>query len=164
MTKRIEMEGRRFIRLVVVGIARRNRHGQIHYRCKCDCGAEVEVLGESLRNGRTGSCGCYHRDIATLHGQWNSPEYSIWAGMRERCSNPNSRAYRWYGALGVAVHPRWEDFTTFFKDMGERPTRKHSIDRINPFGDYEPGNCRWATPTEQARNKRAPHIRRFCSV
>lgn len=90
------------------------------------------------------------------HGLYHTPENGIWRAMLARCRNPNSTAYHKYGARGIAVCERWHRFENFLADMGERPTPKHSIDRIDVLGNYEPGNCRWATPDEQARNKRRP--------
>lgn len=81
------------------------------------------------------------------------PEYGIWHGMHQRCENPAAPAYKYYGGRGIEVCLRWDLFTSFMRDMGERPSSKHSIDRINNNGNYEPGNCRWATPKQQASNK-----------
>ena len=88
------------------------------------------------------------------HGQRQSDEYRIWRHMRTRCENINSPAYKWYGARGIKVCERWLDFKNFFEDMGKRPSKKHSIDRINPDGDYELSNCRWTTMKTQQRNRR----------
>lgn len=80
------------------------------------------------------------------------PLYNIWNGIKQRCRNPRCAAYRYYGARGIAMCERWNDFEAFVEDMGPRPSLKHSVDRINPNGNYEPRNCRWATPKEQAAN------------
>jgi hypothetical protein len=87
------------------------------------------------------------------HGQRYSDEYRIWRHMRTRCENKNSPAYKWYGERGIKVCEQWLDFKNFFEDMGERPSKQHSIDRIDVDGDYEPSNCRWTTMTIQQRNR-----------
>ena len=89
------------------------------------------------------------------HGGCGTGEYSIWVNMHTRCGNPKTKAYKWYGARGIVVCPEWSDFGRFLSDMGARPSIKHSIDRYpNKDGNYEPGNCRWASSTEQHRNRR----------
>jgi len=89
---------------------------------------------------------------------YKTSEYKTWLNIKDRCYNKNSKSYRWYGQLGVTVCDRWiNNFNDFFEDMGKKPSPSHSIDRINPFGDYTPENCRWATPEEQVANKRANH-------
>ena len=89
----------------------------------------------------------------------HTPEYEIWQGMRKRCTNPNTRAYKYYGGRGIKVCERWMDsFESFFADMGKRPSPTHSIDRIDNDKDYSPDNCRWATKTEQSRNQRRNHL------
>jgi hypothetical protein len=87
------------------------------------------------------------------HGGRQTDEYRIWRHMRTRCENINSPAYKWYGEKGIKVCERWLDFKNFFEDIGSRPSKEHSIDRINVHGDYEPSNCRWVTMTTQQRNR-----------
>lgn len=89
------------------------------------------------------------------HGMTKTPEYRAWASMRQRCANPKSARYDNYGGRGISVCDRWQSFEAFFADMGPRPTSEHSIDRIDNDGNYEPGNCHWATRSEQQQNKRA---------
>jgi hypothetical protein len=90
-----------------------------------------------------------------VHGMKGTPEWKTWMGMKQRCFNPTSHRYPDYGARGITVCDRWlHDFGAFYSDMGPRPTAKHSIDRINNDGNYEPGNCRWATTVEQRANRR----------
>lgn len=88
----------------------------------------------------------------------HSPTYSTWSNMVARCHNPKSDQYRWYGARGIAVCDRWRVFAMFAADMGERPSPKHSIDRIDVTGNYEPGNCRWVMGAQQARNRRSSRL------
>jgi len=117
--------------------------------------------------GKTRSCGCRIIQVLTANGyamrqhgesksvgRAASPEYRTWDGMKERCRNPNHKAYANYGGRGISVCERWLDFESFLLDMGRRPSPTHSIDRINNDGNYEPGNCRWATRDEQNRNQR----------
>ncbi len=133
------------------------RRGQVVWSCHCDCGTEnVEVPSNKLRSGRKQSCGCLWREAITTHGCTDSHEYNSWGCMIQRCTNPNNDEYHNYGGRGITVCQRWRDsFEVFLADMGPRPTPKHSIDRFpNANGNYEPGNCRWATQKEQMNNAR----------
>lgn len=130
----------------------------------CDCGNKTIVSTGNLKNGTTKSCGCYQREYQAKrgrknfykHGLSNHPLYPTWSTMKSRCYNKNNISYKNYGARGIKVCDRWlNSFENFLKDMGEKPSDKHSLDRIDINGDYEPSNCRWATPEEQAINKRA---------
>lgn len=149
--------GDRYGGLVVVATAEANRHGHARFVCRCDCGVVVTVTANAIRRGHTLSCGCRRREAAkkrATHGMSSSREFAIWAGMIARCRNPHMTSYADYGGRGVSVCDRWLSFAAFFEDMGPRPGPKHSVDRINPDGNYEPQNCRWATPLEQATNRR----------
>jgi hypothetical protein len=157
----VEMLGRRYGRLVVIERVENDRHNNASWRCLCDCGQTVRVLGASLRRGNTRSCGCYSRDRARTpqhritHGHaayGKSPTYLTWRAMLSRCRNPKNPDFHVYGVLGVTR--LWRDsFEVFLEDMGERP-HGTSIDRIdNRFG-YFLSNCRWATPKQQRANRR----------
>lgn len=130
--------------------------------CKCDCGATCSVQLGNLRSGSSISCGCYAADLARKAkykiGGRSTPGYNSWIHMRKRCLDPESCRYAWYGARGITVCARWlgpRGFENFISDVGPRPSSKHSIDRYpNKNGNYEPGNVRWATHTQQMRNTR----------
>ena len=155
--------GERYGRLVVVeqvGMKWRQRA----WRCRCDCGEEVVRSTQALRRrGGVKSCGCVSRDaggkrlaeVSTTHGRSGSPTYRTWCAMRTRCTNPSQACWPNYGGRGITVCDRWRSFEAFLQDMGERPEwADGGIDRIDPDGDYEPGNCRWATRSTQRRNQR----------
>ena len=127
--------------------------------CTCECGNTSEVVLNSVTSGKSTGCGCRKTrgliSRSTKHGLVRVPEYSIWTGMKARCLNPLATNYCYYGALGISVCEKWrKDFGAFYEDMGPRPPEKHSIERVDVFGNYEPSNCRWATQSEQMRNQR----------
>lgn len=133
----------------------------IQWECQCKCGSLIIVPGTSLCTGNTRSCGCLHLSTVTTHGQnyGNSMTYRIWQGMKQRCVNKNNPDYDNYGGRGIYVCERWmNSFECFVADMGECPSRKHSIDRRDNEGPYCMSNCRWATKVEQDRNKRTNHL------
>lgn len=157
------MTGLRVGRLVVLRRAGSTPKGLVEWLCRCDCGREVEVVGSSLRRRvATRSCGCFAReavgDRSVIHGatrgQHLTPEYISWSGMWARVRGGKNPEYqKLYVARGITACERWESFANFLADMGERPAGT-SLDRINNDGNYEPGNCRWATASQQNSNKR----------
>lgn len=158
----IDLHGKRFGRLVVIRKGRHDNSPQTRWFCRCDCGGSTTARSQDLRQGKTGSCGCLHnellRKMATKHGLSHTSEHSIWRGMIDRCTNPRNPGYRYYGGMGVSVCDEWmESFEKFLKHIGRRPDPKLSIDRIDCFGNYEPGNVRWATRSQQAYNQRRWH-------
>lgn len=126
--------------------------------CKCECGSEAVATGHELASGDTLSCGCFQRESTgnrnRRHGMVRTPTYRSWQAAKDRCYNKRNERYPIYGAKGVTMCERWRNsFQAFLSDMGERP-KGMTIDRIRADGHYEPDNCRWATNSEQVRNKR----------
>lgn len=164
MSARIDLTGKRFGSWIVKSYAGMNKIGQPCWKCLCDCGTRREVVGQTLRAGKSVSCGCTKgaaiAKARTTHGHsGNGVEtrtYRIWKAMVKRC-NPNNtwdkQAITYYIKRGITVCERWKKYEPFLEDMGACPAKK-SIDRIDNYKGYEPGNCRWATNLEQAHNKR----------
>lgn len=158
-----DITGSRFGRLVVASRAGSTpKHAT--WKCICDCGNETTLPSTALISGNTRSCGCLLNEARVVagranktHGMSNTSTHKSWAGMKARCNNPNEPAYENYGGRGIRVCERWVSFENFLADMGVAP-KGLTIDRKDVNGNYEPGNCRWATDTEQARNTRVNRI------
>lgn len=146
-----DLRDQKFGRLTVIGKGE-PRKGRSTWLCACECGTHVVIEHTNLNRTHTKSCGCWKREQQTRHGMHDSPEYHTWESMWYRCTNPNAKFWHIYGGKGVRVCDRWRDFPSFYDDMGPRPTLQHSIERVRSSGNYEPGNCKWATPTEQSNN------------
>ena len=152
------MIGKKFHRLLVVEKASPDGD-QTCWKCKCDCGKTVTIRSGNLKNGNSQSCGCWRSIANTTHGKSDAPEYGTWSGIKGRCNNPHNSSYRYYGGRGIKICDEWNSsFEEFLKDVGPRPSPEYSLDRINPDGNYEPGNVRWATPVEQLENRKARGI------
>lgn len=145
----------------------RGRKPRRFFLCKCSCGKRVEASLENLRGRQVTSCGCSRADSnrARLlkHNGTKTREYKSWTGMRERCGNPNNGSHHRYGGRGITICERWNDFSNFLADMGKCPKGK-SLDRIENDKGYYPENCRWATPSQQARNRRTSRTITFRGV
>lgn len=164
--KVIALEGMTFGRLSVLRRSpRKDSDGRMRrWVCRCECGEQAVVRSTLLTQGLTKSCGCLRtekfRERLTKHGGAHTLAYSSYTSMLARCGNPSAVGYEHYGGRGITVCERWHKFENFLADMGERAHQGLSLDRVDPDGNYEPSNCRWATRSEQAQTTRKAIARR----
>lgn len=150
--RRIDLARKRFGKWLVIA---RDVSDARFWVCRCDCGQRGAVCTADLVRGHSRGCrGCSHVTHGAARQGKHTPEYRIWRGMHHRCSSRQLVCFKHYGGRGIRVCDRWQSFEAFLADMGPRPSSRHSIDRIDNDGNYEPQNCRWATQDLQAQNCR----------
>jgi len=156
MPKIMDLTGHRYNMLTVMQYAGR-KNNRTYWQCICDCGNIKDMWAGGLIAGKSKSCGCVRnlksKERWETHGKSKTRIYKIWKGMKTRCYNKNYPAYPYYGGKGITICNRWNDFELFYVDMGDPPTKKHEIDRIDNTGNYDLTNCRWATPAENSQNQ-----------
>lgn len=156
--KSVDITGKKFNKLTAIKFSHTEKNTRF-WLFKCDCGIEKIIVKSKVITGRSKSCGCGKIDHLVTHGLTCRPKknylkiYRTWMGMKNRCHCPTSKAYELYGMKGIFVCDEWHRFENFYKDMGDPPTKRHSIDRIDPTKGYSKNNCRWVTFAEQGRNK-----------
>ena len=150
MPRLIDLTGRKFGRLTVEHLSGRD-HGQTVWTCRCVCGNTKQIVSGSLTR------------LRDAVGGRVTPELTSWMGMNNRCNNPRGQDYKDYGGRGIRICERWKLYENFLADLGRKPSPRHSIDRIDVNGDYEPENCCWATPVQQRRNQRRYLARRHAA-
>lgn len=159
MNKSHNIKGERFNRLVAIEYMYRDKGKSSRWLCRCDCGKEISVEIASLRSGNTQSCGCLRlervRDKISTHGKSYTTEYHAWGNMVQRCTNPSNPEYKNYGGRGISISSEWRNsFENFLEDMGPKPNKSFSLDRINNEDGYYKENCHWTDSSAQATNRR----------
>lgn len=145
----IDLTGKRFGKWTVLGEAINHPSKYVHWDVACECGTKRSIRGNRLTGNRSQGC----KACSKRHGMSRTSEHNTWKQMKQRCNNPNDKAFPRYGGNGIAICERWNSFETFYADMGPKPSASHSVDRIDGSKGYSPENCRWATPKEQSQNR-----------
>lgn len=168
MSKLIDLTGNRYGRLIVVGRAedriQSNGRHRVFWKCHCDCGKDIEVLGDNLKQGRTTSCGCYSAELISklrsTHRETKTKLYGVWCAIKTRCYNPHSTYYNRYGGRGVYMCDEWKNDFTAFRDWAHKNGYNEglSIDRIDNDRGYFPDNCRWVDAKTQANNRSSNRV------
>lgn len=153
MAKLLELKGNIYGLLTVTNFVGKDKHHKTLWECKCQCGKVIIVNGSNLTKGNSTSCGCARISKITKHGGSRNRSYNTWRGMMRRCYNVKDKAYSKYGGKGIEVCKEWHNYEMFRESVGE-PEDGQSLDRINPYGNYEQSNCRWASAAIQSRNIR----------
>lgn len=158
MAKVKDLTGQRFGRIVVTEFAGTDKHRMSRWHCVCECGEMVTALGGNLSRGRTKSCGCLKKEVTSTanktHGLTGQRPYRIWEGMKRRCTSKSSVNYGRYGGRGISYTPEWESFENFWSDMQTGYSDDLTLDRVDNNKGYSKENCRWATLSQQQRNRR----------
>lgn len=155
-----DLSGMKFGRFTVMRFYGSKRRART-WLCVCICGKEKIVSTENLFSGNSASCGCARVKIKHGRSRTGDLTYGSWCAMKNRCAGYLYSSLKRYTAQGVTCCKRWKSFASFLEDMGERPPKKFTLDRINPFGNYEPGNCRWADASTQRLNRRSNYVGRL---
>lgn len=160
MAKQLEITGQKFNSLTAIKKVSIDGHGAMRWLFKCDCGNDFIAVGSTVKSGGIHSCGCVKFETPSkTHGLSRTREHEAWCRIIQRCYDKNDKAYDSYGGRGILMSKQWRhSFETFLKDMGKKPSPKHSIERKDNNKGYSKTNCKWATKKEQARNRRSNHI------
>lgn len=168
MPKVIDLRGHTFGKLEVVARDSNSAQGKARWACRCSCGNQTTIVSASLLSGVSKSCGCLNIELTrsreTTHGKTKTPEFSVWQDIHRRCYNKNFRQYKDYGGRGITVSEEWKKFETFLKDMGPRPSKSHTIERVNNSSGYSKENCVWATRQQQNNNRRDTRLFTYLKV